>query len=256
MVQDDRTNIILFLNAITEPAYADAITTLMTCIMNYVSGIDDGYLPPNLCIMGLETQLHTNTRTRAHTVIPRVRRTLGMSVGEWDCGGIIQGSPRVARLEDERAPFRESRGGRWDSRQGASHPFVQGGGGNGCTGRPLHGRFICPDHNDGPYCLDTICDGCRCTGHVAANCDVLAIALFIKKYKRELSDEVKDRIESDWVARWRSAISNPKRNPRRVMKTYLDLLDITVDDLDKQMCWDCWPEGDDVDDVAANTQSE
>jgi hypothetical protein len=256
VVQDDWTNSILFLNAITEPAYANAITTLMTCITNYVSGLDDGYLPPNLCIMGLATPLHTNARTRAHGVIPRVRRTLGMSVGEGDRGGIIQGSPRVARLADERAPFRESRGGRGDSRQGASRPFVQGGRGIGRTGCPSRGRFTRPDRNDGPYCPDTICDACRRTGHVAANCDVLAIALFIEKYKRELSDDVKDRIESDWVARWRSAIRNPKKNPRWVMKTYLDLLDITVDDLDEQMCWDCWPEGDDIDDDAANTPSK
>jgi len=40
------------------------------------------------------------------------------------------------------------------------------------------------------------------------------------------------------------------------MKTYLDLLDITMDDLDDQMFWDCWPEGDDVDDAAAATPSE
>jgi hypothetical protein len=33
-------------------------------------------------------------------------------------------------------------------------------------------------------------------------------------------------------------------------------LDITVDDLDKHMGWHCWPEGDDVDDVAANMLSE
>ena len=116
MVQDNRTNSISFLNAITEPAYAGAITTLMTCITNYVSGIDDGYLPPNLCIMGLATQLHTNARTCAHAVIPRVHRTLGMSVGEWDHGGIIQGSPRVAPLVDERARYRESCGGHGDSR--------------------------------------------------------------------------------------------------------------------------------------------
>ena len=93
-------------------------------------------------------------------------------------------------------------------------------------------------------------------GYVAANCDVLAIALFIEKYKRDLLEDVKDKFESEWVAHWRSAIRNPKRNPRRVMKTYLDLLDITVDDLDEQMCWDCWPEGDDLKDVAADTPSE
>ena len=256
VVQDDRTNSISFLTAITEPAYADAITTLITCITNYVSGIDDGYLPLNLCIMGLASQLHTNARTRAHAVLPRVRRTLGMSVAEWNRGAIIQGSPRVARLADDRAPFRDSRGGRGDSRQGASRPFVQGGRGIGRTDRPSRGRFTRPDRNDGPYRPDTICDACRRTGHVAANCDVLAIALFIEKYKRDLSTDVKDKIETDWVARWRSAIGNPTKKPRRVMKTYLDLLDITMDDLDDQMCWDCWPEGNDADAVAADTPSE
>jgi hypothetical protein len=139
-----------------------------------------------------------------------------MSVGEWECGGIIQGSPLVARLADERAPYRDSRGGRGDSRLGASRPFVQGGRGNGCTGRPQRGRFTRPDRNDGPYCLDTVCNACRRTGHVAANCDVLAIALFIEKYKRDLWDEVKDKIELEWLAHWRSAVGNPKRNPRRV----------------------------------------
>jgi hypothetical protein len=133
---------------------------------------------------------------------------------------------------------------------------VQGDRGHGRTGRPPCGRFARPDGKDGKYRPDTVCDACRCTGHVAANCDVLAIALFIEKYKRDLSDDVKDKIETDWVARWRSVIGNPTKKPRRVMKTYLDLLDITVDDLDDQMCWDCWPEGDDIDKVAANTPSE
>ena len=230
----------------------------MTCITNYASGLDDGYLPPNLCIMGLATQLHTNARTRAHAVVPRVRRTLGMYVGEGERGGYIQGSPRVARLADERPPYRDSRGGCGGSHLGASRPFVQGGRGNGRAGRPppTRGRFTRPDRNDGPYRPDTVCDACRRTGHVAANCDVLAIALFIEKYKRDLSDDGKDKIESEWVARWRSAIGNPKRNPRRVMKTYLDLLDITVDDLDDQMCWDCWPEGEDVYDFTSDMPSE
>ena len=123
-------------------------------------------------------------------------------------------------------------------------------------GRPSHGHFTCPDRNDGPYRPDTICDACRRMGHVAANCDVLAIALFIEKYKWDLSEDIKDRIETDWVVRCRSAIGNPTKKPRRVMKTYLDLLDITVDDLDDQMCWDCWPEGNDDDDVATDTPSE
>jgi hypothetical protein len=31
------------------------------------------------------------------------------------------------------------------------------------------------------------------------------------------------------------------------MKAYLDLLDMTVDDLDDQMCWECWPDNNNVD---------
>ncbi len=151
VIQDDRTHSISFLNAISEPAYADAITTLMRCITNYVSGLDDGYLPANLCIMGLATQLHSNARTRAHAVVPQVRRTLGMSVTEWDRGATIQGSPRVARLADERAPYRDSCGGRGDSRHGSTRMFVQGNRGHGRTGCPPRGRFARPDRNDGKY---------------------------------------------------------------------------------------------------------
>jgi hypothetical protein len=30
------------------------------------------------------------------------------------------------------------------------------------------------------------------------------------------------------------------------MKAYLDLLDMSVDDLDDQMCWECWPNDNDI----------
>ena len=249
VVQDDRTQSMAFLQAISEPAYADAITTLTTCITNYEAGLDDGYLPANLCIMGLATQLHSNTRTRAHAVLPAVRRTLGMVVQDRARDDISQGYPRVTRLAEERATYRDGRAVRRDTRHGSSRPSVQGSGGTGRMGRPPRGRFARPDRNDGVYRPDIICDACRRTGHVAANCDVLAIALFLEKYKRELTDEAKDKIETNWVDRWRSVLGTQQKKPRRVMKTYLDLLDISVDELDDQMCWDCWPDGDDDEDA-------
>jgi hypothetical protein len=55
---------------------------------------------------------------------------------------------------------------------------------------------------------------------------------------------MKDKIESDWLARWKGLIGNPSRKPHRVMKAYIDLLDILVDNLDDAMCWECWPEDD------------
>ena len=56
--------------------------------------------------------------------------------------------------------------------------------------------------------------------------------------------------------RWHLAVGNPTKKPRRVMKAYLDLLDLTVDELDDQMCWDCWPEGDDTDDLAEGSSEQ
>ncbi len=66
-----------FLNTVQEPLYADVITTLTMCIENYTNGDDNGYLPANLCVMGLALQIYKHAQTRAQTVIPRVRRTIG-----------------------------------------------------------------------------------------------------------------------------------------------------------------------------------
>jgi len=256
VVQDDRTHSLTFLNAIAEPAYADTVTTLLTCITNYPTDMDDGYLPTHLCVMGLASQINNNARSRAVTVIPKVHRTIAMG-DWWDRRVTIQGSPMVARLdarEGGRPPPRYNGRGtprdfsRDAPRPGGSRPVVQGGRDAVRQGFPQtsKGRYARPDRNGGELSPSTICDACRRTGHVAANCDVLAIALFIEKYKKDLPADTKDRIESDWITRWKSALGNPHRKPRRVMKAYLDLMDITMDDLDEQMCWDCWPE-DDVD---------
>jgi hypothetical protein len=66
----------------------------------------------------------------------------------------------------------------------------------------------------------------------------------IEKYKKEASADTKDKIEEAWLARWKSELGNPSKKPRRVMKAYIDYLDSTVDAVDEQMCWECWPEDD------------
>ena len=73
---------------------------------------------------------------------------------------------------------------------------------------------------------------------------MLAIAIFIEKYKKEASADTKDKIKEAWLACWKSELGNPSKKPRRVMKAYIDYLDSTVDAVDKQMCWECWPEDD------------
>ena len=78
---------------------------------------------------------------------------------------------------------------------------------------------------------------------------MLAIALFIEKYKQNISNKEKDKLEHDWLEHWRGALGNPSKTPRRVMCAYIDYLDILVDALDNQICWDCWLD-DDADDAS------
>jgi hypothetical protein len=74
---------------------------------------------------------------------------------------------------------------------------------------------------------------------MAANCDMLAMVIFLDKYKRDMLDDMKDKMELEWLEHWKGALGNPSRKPHHVMKAYLDLLDISVNNLDEQMCWDC-----------------
>ena len=130
-----------FLNALGEPAYANMVTTLLTCIMNYPSEWDNGYLPTHLCVMGLANQLHTNARSRALAVVPKICCTIAMG-DEWDPRATIQGSPRIARLDARdngrphhrdfgRGPPRENACD--DPRPGGYRPLVQGGRDGGRT---------------------------------------------------------------------------------------------------------------------------
>ncbi len=59
-------------------------------------------------------------------------------------------------------------------------------------------------------------------------------------------DDTKNKVETEWLARWKGDLGNPSRKPRHVMKAYLDLLDMSVDDLDDQMCWEYWPDNNDI----------
>jgi hypothetical protein len=73
---------------------------------------------------------------------------------------------------------------------------------------------------------------------------MLAMAIFIEKYMTTAADNEKDRIKAAWLKKWKGDLGNPMRNPRCMMTAYLDLLDTTMDNVDEQMCWECWPEDD------------
>jgi hypothetical protein len=62
--------------------------------------------------------------------------------------------------------------------------------------------------------------------------------------KYTLDDKAKATLEAAWLDRWSSKLDPPPRSPRTVMRAYLDDMDLTLDDLDAQMCWECWPSDD------------
>jgi hypothetical protein len=84
---------------------------------------------------------------------------------------------------------------------------------------------------------------------------MLAMAIFIDKYKREASADTKDKIETVWLLKWKDKLKNPSRTLCKVMKAYMELLDTTVDAIDEQMCWECWPEDNDVEEVESSDDS-
>ena len=54
---------------------------------------------------------------------------------------------------------------------------------------------------------------------------MLAIALFIEKYKRNISNKEKDKqLEHDWLERWRGALRSPSKTSCRIMRAYIDYL--------------------------------
>ncbi len=100
---------------------------------------------------------------------------------------------------------------------GTSRPVVKGS--RGLPWQPSsRRRYVCPDRNRSAFLPDTICDACRRPGHVAATCDVLAKALFIEKYKRDISGDLKDKLERDWISRWKDTVGS-HRPPCRVMNS-------------------------------------
>ncbi len=79
LCHDERTKSITFIQAVQDHAYVDVITTLQAHIDTFISKDDYGYLPPNLYLMGLATQINKNARARVREVLPGVSRRLALT---------------------------------------------------------------------------------------------------------------------------------------------------------------------------------
>jgi hypothetical protein len=233
---------------------------LLTCINNYYYPYNDGYLPSNLCVMGLVHQLHKTAKARDRSILPCANRTYGNHYDDRHFDVPIQGSPDcIYRLDGGRdaggcdhPPYRDDR---WRDNRGGRQPFPpHSSPPNGLlvAARPTgtnapRGCFVCLDRNGRKWDPSLVCDACCRSGHIASQCNMLAMVIFIEKYKKNTSNNFKDRNDTAWLKKWKSNLGNTTRNPRCKMKAYLDLLDTTVDNVDKQMCWECWPEDDGLD---------
>jgi hypothetical protein len=76
---------------------------------------------------------------------------------------------------------------------------------------------------------------------------MLATAICLERYmKVDLSPQLQDSIEKEWLDRWKERLGNPSQTPRQILRAYVEELDIMVAGLDDQMDWDTWDEDIDV----------
>jgi hypothetical protein len=90
---DNRACSTAFLQSINESAFIDTITTLLTCVNNYYSPDDNGYLPSNLCMMGLAHQLNKLAKARTRLALPRINRMAESQYNDSHFDVPIQGIP-------------------------------------------------------------------------------------------------------------------------------------------------------------------
>jgi hypothetical protein len=89
------------------------------------------------------------------------------------------------------------------------------------------------------------CTACKCVGHVAKHCNMLATAICLERYtKNNMSAVICDSIEKEWLARGKDQLGNPTKTPHQVLRSYIVDLKISVANLDVEMEWDCWEEED------------
>jgi hypothetical protein len=238
----DHTNI--FLRAVASSEYADVVTTIQTSVDTYRHPDDDGHLPDQFRLSEIAMLVHNNAKHRLcefHT--PQIHRTSAPDE-TWVDGYntdnplyLVQGyCPQIHWLEQKGDCPPAGRVAQCGSRNGdrQDRPPTQGS---------RQGQYNCPDQRRHPFKTGVQCAACKQIGHEAANCDMLAIALFIDRYtNKEMSDKEKADLENRWLGHWKDKLGMPARTPRQVMHTYCEAFDITPKFLDQAMDWDCWPE--------------
>jgi hypothetical protein len=243
----DCTNI--FLCAIAPLEYADIVTMIQMSINTYRHPDDGGHLPDQFLLNEIAMLIHNNAKHCVRGIHTPWLNRVAIPEYTWDdrynsdkplfC--IVQGyCPQVNCIDcqNDRAPH---------GNRGATPRFGNRYGNR--KDRPLagtpQGRYNRPNQRRRPFKPGVQCAACKQPGHEAANCNMLAIALFINRYtKKELSKTDWTDIEHKWLGCWKEKLGMPAHTPRQVMQTYCDSNNITPEFLNLAMDWDCWPESD------------
>ena len=88
------------------------------------------------------------------------------------------------------------------------------------------------------------CKACGRKGHMAATCDFLAMSVIQQRYLKlghGTSDDVA-AAERRWLDRWKQRGGQPgSTTPRTVMAAYMEQYGVSVEQLEDEIDWDCWP---------------
>jgi hypothetical protein len=232
---------ITFLNGLAGSDYTDQVNTLLTTVENYnldESGTDfeeAGLLPEHLRIPALASCLNQFALSRMSTAImPYANR--------------INFNDRYPEI----IPPTQLLSPQLVYRMGTNPP---GHNPNGPTpsatrhGHPNRVRFQQqtpknipnPSRTRRPF-VNTQCPACGKVGHTMQTCDMLAMAISLKRYMtNQVSAEMMNKIEREWLAKHRERMQHlDTRTPRQVLRTFADDYDLTVAEIDSQMEWNVW----------------
>jgi hypothetical protein len=239
-----------FLRAIQFSEFVDMVTTLQSHVNSYHDDYEDGYLPPHLGLHGLASSIHQNAQAHLRDIpTPRAGRLHG-------------GASRVQGLSFMNQFSQDYRQRNRFCERSGDHPdgnYHVGRDNNAPrSGRSLqhdetstHGRgsgwLAHPDCNRQPFLPDVQCAACKQVGHVAKNCNMLVMAICLQRYmKHDMSASICNSIEKERLNPWKERLENPTTTPRKVLRAYMEDLDITVANLDGEMDWECWEDDNDT----------
>lgn len=264
-----------FLNGLAGSAYSDQVNTLLTTVdshnleHSWSDAGDAGLLPEHLRIPALASRLHHFVQRRMTNALqpfanranfnepypehahPEHRNASRLGRGDYDTGprtrdNTTTGYPQYSDPGRHRPSGILRTPNRTTTAQPSRARFPQ----------PTRGSLPNPSRTRRPF-VNTQCPACGKTGHTTQTCDMLAMAISLRRFLRDqVSTEMMTKIEEDWLAKHRDRLQQTdSRTPRQILRAYADDNDLTVADINDQIDWNAW-DMDASDNNAGDTDTE